>query len=227
MPEKEKGDQREEKSRTLGIVSLFAVGVFAIAESQPQTKQEGGTGMRLSKPRIAPLTEVEWTDDQRKELEPYHKEGQPYNVGGTFARHWEAFKKLLVWGRYVLGDTSTLPPRERELLILRTGWLCQAEYEWGQHVVFGKKAGLTDPEIARIKEGPDVAGWAPFDATLLRAADELHAQAFISDSTWAALSERYNTEQLMDAVFAVGTYTLVSMALNTFGVQLDKGVKGF
>ena len=64
-------------------------------------------------------------------------------------------------------------------------------------------------------------------ATLLRAVDELHADACISDATWAALSQRYKTEQLMDVVFAVGQYNLVSMALNTFGVQLDKGVKGF
>ena len=98
---------------------------------------------------------------------------------------------------------------------------------WGQHVIFGKEAGLSDEEIARIKEGPDAKGWAPFDAALLRAADELHADAFISDATWAALSERYSTHQLMDVVFAVGQYNLVSMALNTFGVQLDKGVKGF
>jgi hypothetical protein len=67
----------------------------------------------------------------------------------------------------------------------------------------------------------------PFDAHLLRAVDELHKDAFVSDQTWTALSERYNTKQLMDVVFAVGQYQLVSMALNTFGVQLDKGVKGF
>lgn len=215
------------KVTALGIVTLFAVGLWSIAELQPQETRKEGMGMRLAKPRIAPLTEAEWTDEQRKELEPFYREGQVYNVRGTLARHWEAYKKFMGWGTYVLGNTSTLPPRERELLILRTGWLCRAEYEWGQHVVFGKKAGLTDTEIARIKDGPDAEGWAPFDATLLRAADELHTQAFISDATWAALSERYSTEQLMDAVFAVGQYTLVSMALNTFGVQLDKGVKGF
>ncbi|MBI3245545.1 MAG: carboxymuconolactone decarboxylase family protein [Deltaproteobacteria bacterium] len=183
--------------------------------------------MRLSQPRIPPLTETEWTEEQRKVLEPFYKEGQTYNVVGTLARHWEAFQKFLVWGRHVVGDTSTLPPRERELLILRTGWLCRSEYEWGQHVIMGKKAGLTDAEIARIKEGPGAAGWAPFDATLLHAADELHADAVIGDKTWAALSERYQTQQLMDVVFTVGQYHLVSMSLNTFGVQLDKGVKGF
>ena len=84
-----------------------------------------------------------------------------------------------------------------------------------------------DEEIARIKAGPDAAGWDLFDASLLRAADELHADAFISDPTWAALSEKYNTQQLMDVVFTVGQYNMVSMALNSFGVQLDDGVKGF
>lgn len=92
---------------------------------------------------------------------------------------------------------------------------------------YGKQAGLSDEEIARIKVGPDAEGWDAFDASLLRAVDELHADAFISDATWSALSERYTTQQLMDVVFTVGQYNLVSMALNTFGVQLDKGVKGF
>lgn len=211
----------------LGLVTLLAVGICSLATSQPQESKTEGKKIRLSQPRIPPLTETEWTEEQRKVLEPFYKEGQTYNVVGTLARHWEAFQKFLVWGRHVVGDTSTLPPRERELLILRTGWLCRSEYEWGQHVIMGKKAGLTDAEIARIKEGPGAAGWAPFDATLLHAADELHADAVIGDKTWAALSERYQTQQLMDVVFTVGQYHLVSMSLNTFGVQLDKGVKGF
>lgn len=183
--------------------------------------------MKLSQPRIAPLTEAEWTDEQREVLEPVQREGRVYNVRATLSRHWVASKKFGVWGSHIMGDTSTLVPRQREILILRIGWLCQAEYEWGQHVLYGKNAGLTDEEIARIKAGPDAEGWDAFDASLLRAADELHAGAFISDATWAALSERYNTQQLMDVVFTVGQYNLVSMALNTFGVQLDKGVKGF
>ncbi len=183
--------------------------------------------MKLSQARITPLTQDEWTNEQRETLEPHYREGRVYNVIGTLARHWEASKKFQVWAYHIFGETSTLVPRERELLILRIGWLCQAEYEWGQHVYFGKGAGLTDEEIARIKEGPDAEGWDPFDATLLRAADQLHADALISDATWAALSERYNTQQLMDVVFTVGQYNMVSMALNTFGVQLDKGVKGF
>ena len=94
-------------------------------------------------------------------------------------------------------------------------------------MIFARDAGLSEEEIARIKEGASAAGWSDFDATLLRAVDELHSEAFVSDKTWAALSERYNDQQLMDVVFTVGQYNMVSMALNSFGVQLDKGVEGF
>ena len=78
-----------------------------------------------------------------------------------------------------------------------------------------------------MKAGPEAEGWAPFDAALVRAADELHEDSFISNATWDALSERFDTQQLIDAIFAVGQYHLVSMALNTLGVQLDEGVSGF
>ena len=127
---------------------------------------------------------------------------------------------------YIAGE-STLPPREREILILRIGWLCRAEFEFGWHTLYGKSAGLTDEEIKRITEGPKAPGWVPFDATLLQAVDELHADTFITDATWNALAKRYNQQQLMDLVATVGQYNLLSMYLNSFGVQLDEGVPGF
>ena len=129
-------------------------------------------------------------------------------------------------GNHVLAK-STLPARERELGILRIGWLCRAEYEWGQHVVIGKSSGLDDAEILRITEGPEAAGWNGLDATLLRATDELHSDACIGEATWKELSQHFDTQQLIDLVFTVGQYNLVSMALNTLGVQLDEGVGGF
>ncbi|KKM91076.1 hypothetical protein LCGC14_1232220, partial [marine sediment metagenome] len=104
---------------------------------------------------------------------------------------------------------------------------CYAEYEWGQHVIIGKRCGISEEEIKKIIEGPDAEGWDLFDANLLRAVDELYLDSFISDSTWQKLSEKYNTHQLIDLVFTVGQYNLVSMVLNTLGVQLEEGVDGF
>jgi alkylhydroperoxidase family enzyme len=184
---------------------------------------------RLSKPRITPLTDAEMDPDTRALLGATSGgvgAGRVLNIFRTLAVHPKLLKRWLVFGSHVLAK-STLPARERELAILRVGWRCRSEYEWGQHVVIGRASGLTDAEIAQIAEGPDAPGWSDRDRTLLRAADELVGDHFVSDATWQALARDWSTEQLVDLVFAVGQYTLVSMALNTFGVQLDAGVGGF
>jgi alkylhydroperoxidase family enzyme len=182
--------------------------------------------MRLSSPRIAPLTDSESSGEAAEQLQRAGQNGRVLNIFRTLAHHPKLMKRWTVFGNHILAK-STLDPREREILILRIGWLCKAEYEWGQHVLIGLRSGLDDEDIRRIQAGPDASGWAPFDATLLRATDELHRDAMISDATWKQLAERYDTQQLMDLVFTVGQYNLVSMALNSFGVQRDDGVPGF
>jgi 4-carboxymuconolactone decarboxylase len=182
--------------------------------------------LRLSQPRIPPVTDESSLDDEARELLRATSLGPAVNIFRTLIHHPKLFKRWIVFANHVLFKSS-LPARDREILILRTGWRCRAEYEWGQHVIIGKASGIADEEIARIADGPDAPGWDAFDATLLRAADELHDDHFLSDATWKALGERYSPQQIMDVVFAVGQYTLVSMALNSFGVQLDPGVEGF
>lgn len=182
--------------------------------------------MRLSTPRISPLEASQMDDEQRELVEPTGPFGRVLNIMATLVRHPKLFKRWRVFANHIF-EKSTVPPRERELLILRIGWLCRSGYEWGQHVKLGEARGLTPEEIHRIAEGPDAPGWSAFDKTLLHAVDELHADAFISDKTWSELAKQYNEEQLMDVVFTVGQYNLVSMALNTFGVQLEEPVKGY
>ncbi len=183
--------------------------------------------MKPSQNRIPPLLENEWTDKQRQQLEGAYRKGGFYNLAGTLARHPEASRRVGQLSAHVLGPTSTLPARERELLILRTAWLCQAEYEWAQHRLIAQKADMTEQEIDRCKEGSAASGWMPVEAALLRAAEELHAHQKIGDATWAELAEAYDDQQMMDIVFAVGQYTLVAMAMNSFGTPLDEGLQGF
>lgn len=182
--------------------------------------------MHLTKPRVSPLPESEWDDETRELLESLRRDGHVYNIFATLARHPHLLKRWLVFAGHVLGK-STLPARDREIAILRMGWLCRAEYEWGHHVAIGKQAGLSNDDINRIARGPDAAGLDPFEATLLRAVDELHSNSFVGHPTWQALAERYNTQQLMDLLFTAGQYKLVSMVLNSLGVQLEEGFEGF
>ncbi len=142
------------------------------------------------------------------------------------ANHPDLARDWLTFGSHILRRNS-LPPRDREILILRVGWLCQSEYEWSQHVVIGIGAGLSDDDVRRIRGDAPTAELSEHDQRLVRAADELCEDACLSDATWDALARTYNRLQMMDLVFTVGQYNLVAMALNSFGVQLDPGLKGF
>lgn len=178
--------------------------------------------MHLNAPRIAPLSDSALTEDQRAALAPVSANGPPLNIFRTLAHTPAALTSFLAWGSYVLSKKNALPPRERELVILRIGFLCGSGYEWTQHVEIGKRAGLTAAEIANIKDN-DFSWDSAADAALIHACDELHHEYFISNETWDQLRACFTEKQCMDVVFTAGQYTQVSMMLNTFGVQLDAG----
>jgi 4-carboxymuconolactone decarboxylase len=148
------------------------------------------------------------------------------NIFTVLAHHPDLLKRWLVFGNHILAG-STLPARERELVILRTGWLCRSDYEFGQHRVLGTRAGLTDDEIVRVTEADIGEGWPKRERTLLLVTDQLVAEHRLGDALWTALSADWSLQQTMDIVFTVGQYVLVSTALNTFQVPLDEGLEGF
>ena len=173
--------------------------------------------------RIPPVAENDWPDDIRPALDRLAGErGRPLNVFRTLANHPRLFLRWLGLGEQLL-DHSTLPPRLRELVILRTATLAGSSYEWAHHTVIGRSAGLSEDEIARVREGPDAAGWSDTDLAVLRAVDELYGGNDLSESTWAGLSTRWHTQQLMEMVITVGFYTMTATFLNAFRVEIDPG----
>ncbi len=162
----------------------------------------------LVNPRIAPL------------------EGRGLRVTRTFSRHPRLSAVQGGTYNFVLG-ASPLTDHDRELLILRIGWNCQAEYEWAKHVGSVGRARDHGLEPLLIAEGPGADGWSPFSVTLLTFADELYRDATVSDATWAAITAEFDTRATISALMTVSTYRLVSMSLNAFGVQIletDEGL---
>jgi nitroreductase/alkylhydroperoxidase family enzyme len=183
---------------------------------------------RPATPRIAPAIPEELDDDARQLLDGVKVAGRDTvgaNIFATLVRHKGLFRHWLPFGGKLL--SGKLPARERELLILRTGWRTRSHYEWGQHVIIARLVGITDDEIARARLGPEAEGWTDADRTLLRAADELHDDACISDATWAELAKTYDELQLVEIPMVVGHYHLVAFTLNSLGVQREPGVAGF
>lgn len=180
---------------------------------------------RPTTPRIPPLAPGEGDAQAEELLAELDPNLSAAHIFSTLVRHPGLFRKWSPFGGKLLA--GKLSARDRELLILRTGWRTQAEYEWGQHVRIALASDITPEEIQRVKAGPDADGWDPFDATLLRAVDELHDDGCITDATWATLADRYTTQQLIEVPMVVGHYHLVGFTLNSLGVQREAGVAGF
>jgi 4-carboxymuconolactone decarboxylase len=152
--------------------------------------------------------------------------GTEIAVTRTLARHPKLNQARAPRANFV-NRVSPLSPRHREMLILRTGWDCQSEYEWAQHVGRVGRAREHGLDPVKIAAGPAAAGWDPFESTILTAADELYRDTGISDATWKALAVKYDTASLVAAVFTASSYRATSMALNAFGVQLEPGDERF
>ena len=188
--------------------------------------------MRLSEPRIPPIEPADWGEAEKSGLGKQGEELQAnlgsdaFNVLKTMVHHPDLCRAWMGFSTHLLFE-QTLPPREREIAILRIGWLCQSGYEFGQHILISQKVGLTKEEIKAIVQGSDAPGWSDHERALLREVDELHADAFISDPVYKQLAATYDHRQMMDLVFTVGQYNMLSMALNSFGVQLDPGVPDY
>ncbi len=182
-------------------------------------------------PRVAPLRPEELSPDVRKMVNDLRAAASlpPSDVipevMATLLKHPDLYAAHMQMGLQLLGK-GVLAPRDRELAVLRVGWLSRAPYEWGEHVGVGKRIGLTSAEIERVTRGSKDPAWTEHDRAILRAVEELHANAMISDRTWATLAKRLNEKQLIELPMLVGQYQLVAYYQNSLRMRLMEGNAG-
>jgi 4-carboxymuconolactone decarboxylase len=181
---------------------------------------------RPQSPRIAPVSDP--SPEQTELLESAGLSapgGAPMNIFGTLAHNPRMLRRFNQLGGALL-FRSSLPDREREIVILRVGWNARSVYEFGQHTVIGRRVGLSEAEVAALAGG-DLTGWSEPDRALVGMADDLCAEDCVSDATWARLASTWSEAQLVELLVLGGFYRLVSGFLNSAGVQLDPGVPGW
>jgi 4-carboxymuconolactone decarboxylase len=152
--------------------------------------------------------------------------GEALNIFRTLAHQPKLLKRFNVLGGAFLVH-GLLPAREREIVILRVGWNCRSVYEFGQHTVIGRDAGLTGEEIASLATTRAGGPWNADDEALIALADEICADDCASEATFAALRRRWNDAELVELVALAGFYRMVSGFLNTFGVEAEEGLPGW
>ena len=179
----------------------------------------------LSSPRIDRV-EKPYTAAEAAILSPRERNGEVLGVWSTCANAPRLCNAWLEFTDYLLRESS-LPIRDRELLILRIGYLNQGAYEWAAHRGLALSVGISEDELKDITIGSSADSWSEWDSALLKAAEELHEAALVSEETWATLSRQYDKRQMMEVVFTVGQYNLVAMYLNSLGVQFEEDWIGF
>jgi alkylhydroperoxidase family enzyme len=205
------------------VVLVMSGSVTTVGTGKQEATEAPGAHqpVTLPKARIAPLPEYQWTDVHRQLVAKYGREGRADSALRTLLHLPELADGIMPYTKY-LSDESTLSPRHRELLILRSAWLSANQPLWASHAARAKSGGMTAAEVKRVAQGPDAAGWDPFDATLLRLADQLFRNSSVTDATWRTLSASYDMFQMMDAVETVGEFVLLAMVYNSLGVQPDE-----
>lgn len=187
-------------------------------------------------PRIAPLSPDQFTPEQQAVFEanagiaPTASSSTGSNsllvdMVGILARAPEVYAPHMDSARAFFTKIQ-LSPRDRELVILRTAWLSQSPYEWGEHVRIGKDCGISSEEIERVTQGSEAQGWSDHDRALVRSAEELHHGSYITDETWDQLSKAYDERQMIELVMLIGQYKTVAYYLNSLRISLREGSPG-
>jgi alkylhydroperoxidase family enzyme len=174
--------------------------------------------------RIPPLPRADADPRVENEFERIESlGGYVPNMHLTFGRHPALYAAWLPFAVQVMPN-STLQPRHRQLLILRTSYSWRAPYPWAHHARISKVVSdLVDAEIEATALDLEIHPWSALDAALLRACDETRLHGSIQEATWQALSGALDERQLLDVVFTIGQYGLIATALNSLRVALDEG----
>ena len=182
-------------------------------------------------PRITPIDVAEISDEALtvvSDLRETFKRGsqKPDEFFAITLQHPKLYRRHTDLALQLMNH-GALRPRDRELIILRTAWLCQAPYEWGEHVIVGKQfAGLTREDIERVTVGSTAPEWDARDRAILQAVEELHDTAMICDETWDRLAAELNEQQLLELPVLMGQYQGVAYLQNSVRIRLGRNNVG-
>jgi alkylhydroperoxidase family enzyme len=147
-------------------------------------------------------------------------DGEPLGTVAVLAHCPDLLQPFLGWAA-ALALQGKLSHRDHEILALRASYRCQSAFEWSEHAGYGRQAGLDERDIARLGCSSDADGWTDAEAALIRAADGLIDRHTVDDRTWDVLAAHYAPPALVEILYVIGQYTMLSMVAN--GLSLPGG----
>jgi alkylhydroperoxidase family enzyme len=116
---------------------------------------------------------------------------------------------------------ADLDPVLRELVILRVGYLSDADYEVHQHLVVARHVGVSEGKIAGAKEGPDAPVFTDLERAVLQFTDEVVRDVKASDAAYEAVAARLSHRELAELLLTIGFYMMVCRFLENLEVEIE------
>ena len=139
----------------------------------------------------------------------------------TLGRHRRLFWGWLHFaGRLMPG--GKLPRIDTELVILRVAAVRGSDYEFNHHRLLGRRAGLFEADIERVRLGSDAVGWNDRQSLLLRVTDALLEHRDLDDALWQELRATEDEPACIELIMLVGHYDMLATTLGTLRVQPEE-----
>ncbi|MHB1785026.1 MAG: carboxymuconolactone decarboxylase family protein [Acidimicrobiales bacterium] len=112
----------------------------------------------------------------------------------------------------------------RELIIMRVAWVSGSDYEWAQHWRIATDLGVTEADLVGVRDWRVHGAFGPEQIAVLRAVDEVSADGSVSPEAVADLVRLLGEEAALEAVTAIGAWSMISIVLRSLEVPLEAGV---
>ena len=118
-------------------------------------------------------------------------------------------------------DNSLLSPKLRELAILSVGHATGSEYEIAHHQSHGRKAGLTDEQLAAVADGDSTELFNDTERAVIALARESTLNVNVSDASWAAAAKHLDDQQMVELTLTIAWYNSGVRVMGLLGIELE------
>ncbi len=120
---------------------------------------------------------------------------------------------------------SCLPPKLRELAILRVARLTASDYEWAQHCPIALGVGISHEQIEAISHWSESTSFSDKERAVLQYTDEVAQNVRVQDETFRVLKQHVNEENIVELTLSIGYWAMTARFLVPLQVDVDTDIK--
>ncbi|HXG41841.1 MAG TPA: carboxymuconolactone decarboxylase family protein [Dehalococcoidia bacterium] len=116
----------------------------------------------------------------------------------------------------------SLPPRLRELAVLRLFLLARVPYGFAHHVAIARRLGMAEEEVWSVRDYERSPALGELERLVLRYTDAAVALDGQAQGLARELRRHLSDGQLVELAFCIAIWSMMARLLNSLGVELEE-----